>query len=49
MSAIRTRCWGRELVPGEVTIKLHLRKVFYKMSVKGRSEATVKVVKADFG
>jgi DNA-binding NarL/FixJ family response regulator len=40
---------GRKLGLAEVTIKLHLRNLFRKMSVKTRAEAAVKAVRAGFG
>jgi two-component system, NarL family, nitrate/nitrite response regulator NarL len=39
---------GRTLGLAEVTIKLHLRNLFRKMSVKTRAEAAVKAVRAGF-
>jgi DNA-binding NarL/FixJ family response regulator len=39
---------AREMGLAEVTIKLHLRNIFRRMSVKSRAEAAVKAVKAGF-
>ncbi len=40
---------ARQMDVAEVTVKLHLRNVFRKMTVKSRAEAAVKAVKAGFG